>query len=76
LQQNIQAAANLDVEPAEKNALQLRMEMKLVEYRDSAADLMQTMLALLRDSLIDPKWKQMFLETISGLLAKVKAIQL
>jgi len=75
LQQNIQAAANLDIEPAEKAALRLRMEMKLVEHRDSAADLMQTMLALLRDSLTDPKWKQMYLENIGGLLAKVKAIQ-
>lgn len=74
LQQNILVVADLDVETMEKAALRLRMEMKLLEYRDSSAELMQTMLALLRDSPIDSKWKKMYLETIGGLLDKVKAI--
>jgi len=73
-QQNIQAAEALDVEPSEKQALMLRMEMKLVSYRDSSADLIQRMIGLIRGSEIDAKWKQLFMDTMTDLLAKVRSI--
>jgi hypothetical protein len=73
-QQNIQAAEALDVEPSEKQALMLRMEMKLVSYRDSSANLIQRMIGLIRGSEIDAKWKQLFMETMTDLLAKVRSI--
>jgi tetratricopeptide (TPR) repeat protein len=74
LQQNIKVMAGLDVDPGEKAALQSRMEMKLREYRDSSADMIQRMIALIRDALIDPTWKQTYMGTMNDLLVKVQSI--
>jgi tetratricopeptide (TPR) repeat protein len=72
--QNIQSLSTLDIEPSEKQALSLRMEMKLVSYRDSWADLVKRMIGLIRGEAIDEKWKQIYMDTMTDLLAKVKAI--
>jgi tetratricopeptide (TPR) repeat protein len=73
-QQNIESLAMLDVEPAEKQALQLRMKMKLTSYRDSSAELIQRMIGLIRGEVLDERWKQIYMDTMTDLLAKVKAI--
>jgi tetratricopeptide (TPR) repeat protein len=75
-QQNIKAAEALDIETNEKQALRQRMEMKFVSYRDSSADLIQRMIGLIRGAVIDAKWKQIFLDTMTDLLAKVRAISI
>ena len=72
--QNIQSLSTLDIEPSEKQALSLRMEMKLVSYRDSSAELIQRMIGLIRGEAIDEKWKQIYMDTMTDLLAKVKAV--
>jgi tetratricopeptide (TPR) repeat protein len=72
--QNIDALGALDVEPAEKEALRLRMEMKLISYRDSSAELIQRMVGLIRGEVMDDKWKQIYVDTMTDMLAKVKAI--
>ena len=75
LQDNIRAVANLDIEAAEKDALRLRMQMKLVGYRDSSAELLQTMIGLIRDADLAVDWKKIYLETMTDLLTKVRAIK-
>lgn len=74
LQQNIQGLAALDVEPNEKEALRRRMELKFAQYRDSSSELIQRMIALVRDEITDPKWKQTFAQSMGDLLAKVQGI--
>jgi tetratricopeptide (TPR) repeat protein len=76
LQDNIRAVANLDIETAEKDALRLRMQMKLVGYRDSSAELLQTMIGLIRDADLTVDWKKVYLETMTDLLTKVRAIKI
>jgi tetratricopeptide (TPR) repeat protein len=73
-QQNLQAAAALDIEPNEKQALMLRMETKLLSYRDSSADLIQRMIGLIQGAEIDAKWKRLFMDTMTDLLAKVRSM--
>lgn len=73
-QQNVQSAEKLDIEPSEKKALRLRMEMKLVQSRDSSAELIQHMIGLIREASIDDKWKEMFTTSMNDLLAKITAI--
>jgi tetratricopeptide (TPR) repeat protein len=73
-QQNIRSLSTLDIEAAEKQALSLRMEMKLVSYRDTAAELIQRMLAIVRGAELEDKWRQIYQDTMTDLLAKVKAM--
>jgi tetratricopeptide (TPR) repeat protein len=75
LQDNIRAVASLDIEAVEKEALRLRMQMKLVGYRDSSAELLQTMIALIRDANLAADWKNLYLDTMTDLLAKVRAVK-
>jgi len=74
--QNISSMSTLDLDPVEKQALSLRMEMKLVAYRDSSSDLIQRMIGLIRGEALDEKWKKIYMDTMADLLAKVKAISL
>ena len=73
-QARIRSLSRLDIEPSEKQALQLRMEMKLIGYRDSSAGLIQHMIGLIRESSIELKWKQTFMDSMNDLLAKVQSI--
>jgi len=75
LQDNVRAAAALDIDAAEKEALRLRMQMKLVAYRDSSAELLQTMIALIRDADLTEDWKKIYLDTMTDFLAKTRAIK-
>lgn len=72
--QNIQSLSDLDIEPGEKEALRLRMEMKLVSYRDSSAELVQRMIGLIRSETLDEKLKKAYTETMTDLLAKIRTI--
>jgi tetratricopeptide (TPR) repeat protein len=75
LQDNVRAVASLDIEATEKEALRTRIQMKLVGYRDSAAELLQTMIALIRDADLAADWKNLYLDTMTDLLAKVRAVK-
>jgi tetratricopeptide (TPR) repeat protein len=75
LQEYMFSIEGLDIEAAEKEALRLRMQMKLVGYRDSSAELLQTMIGLMRDSDLADDWKKIYMETMADLLAKVQAIK-
>ena len=74
-QQNTQSVETLDIEPAEKQAVRLRMERKLISYRDSSSELVQRMIGLIRESEVEAKWKQLYMDTMTDLLAKVRAIR-
>jgi tetratricopeptide (TPR) repeat protein len=75
LQENLRAASALDIDPGEKEALRVRMRMKLTVYRDSSINLILNMIALIRDSAIEINWKQIYMESMNSLLAKVQAIR-
>ena len=66
--------ANLDLEPAEKEALRVRMNLKLTGYRDSSAQLIQTMIALIRDAPAEINWMKPFMEGMNVVLARVQSI--
>jgi len=74
LQERMKAIAGLDIEPNELLALRMRMDLRLREYRDSSVDLIQRMVALIRDASMDAKWKQTFVDSMNGLLAKIQSI--
>jgi tetratricopeptide (TPR) repeat protein len=73
-QDSTRSLANLDLEPDEKEALRVRMNLKLMGYRDSSAQLIQTMIALIRDSPVEINWVKSFMEGMNVLLAKVQSI--
>lgn len=75
-QARIRSLSSLDIEPSEKQALQLRTEMRLVGYRDSSAELIQRMIGLIRESSITLDWKQTFMDSMNALLAKVQSISI
>ncbi len=74
LQENIRSVASLDVDVVEKQNLKRRMDLKLIGYRDTSAGVIQRMIGLIRESLIEVTWKQMYMDTMNDLLAKVKSI--
>jgi tetratricopeptide (TPR) repeat protein len=75
LQDSIRSIAGLDIEAAEKEALRVRMQIKLVGYRDSSAALILSMIGLIREADLASDWKKVYLETMTDLLNKVQAIK-
>jgi tetratricopeptide (TPR) repeat protein len=73
-QDSTKSLSNLDLEPAEKEALRVRMNLKLTGYRDSSAQLIQTMIALIRDAPVEINWMQPFMEGMNVVLSRVQAI--
>jgi tetratricopeptide (TPR) repeat protein len=73
-QDSTKSLSILDLEPAEKEALRVRMNLKLTGYRDSSAQLIQTMIALIRDAPVEINWKPTFMQGMNDLLVKVQSI--
>lgn len=75
-QEYIRSLSGLDVEADEKNALEIRMEMKLADYRDTSIQLVQRMIGMIRGSSINTTYRQAYMGFMSDLLTKLHAIGL
>jgi tetratricopeptide (TPR) repeat protein len=63
-----------DLEPGELEALRVRLRLKTIAYRDSSAELIRRMIALIQDSTIEPGSQQFFHEAMTGFLTRVQAV--
>ncbi len=76
LQNYIRTIPGLELEPEEKIVLQAKMERKLLDSRDFSAGLIASMSGLIRESAIEVRFRQSYLDILQEMLVKIRAISL